>query len=269
MSRRWLFFGSLVFVAGLWGSGVVRCDPAPSPDHPPVELAKPFDTRSPWRLVVKEGPAAVDYGENPAPGLLSLCLEKGPAAPCVSDPVWPITPKDGNTFDLYGPHYLKIAKPVYPQGPAAAPLLLLVTASVRSGDGGQVIATQLLKYNRAQDTFERIYLYRVGTNNNDEVRFLDKGPLRGSVISAEPTPDGPYGYWIAVNRLTPAGAYRQALRYRSSTRYNDGNSLAVIDSEMPNIERRLGVWRPGAPLPLPMNKPCPKPTLKHTELWCS
>ncbi len=62
------------------------------------------------------------------------------------------------------------------------------------------------------------------------------------------------------------------LRYRSATLYNDGNRLAVIDSEMPNIERRLGLWKPGEPIPTPKlggnGKPCLKPTLRHTELSC-
>ena len=73
-----------------------------------------------------------------------------------------------------------------------------------------------------------------------------------------------------VERFTPANAYRRVLRYRSATRYADGNSLGVIDSEMPNIEQRLGLWKPGSPLPLPMGgaKACPKPHLKLGALWC-
>jgi hypothetical protein len=74
------------------------------------------------------------------------------------------------------------------------------------------------------------------------------------VIAAEPTDDAPYAYWIAVSRLG-AGGYAQALRYRSATRYGDGNPLSVIDSEMPNILQRLGLWRSGSPPPLPA-EPC-------------
>jgi hypothetical protein len=77
----------------------------------------------------------------------------------------------------------------------------------------------------------------------------------------------PYGYWIVVNQLTPADTYRQILRYRSATLYDDGNPLAVIDSEMPNIERRLGLWKRGDPIPTPDHS-CSKPVLRHTELWC-
>jgi len=86
------------------------------------------------------------------------------------------------------------------------------------------------------------------------------------VISAEPQEHLPYGYWITVNALTPAYTYRQVLRYPSATIYNDGNPLGVIDSEMPNILRRLGLWHPGMSLPVPPH--CPKPHLVRTELWC-
>jgi hypothetical protein len=92
------------------------------------------------------------------------------------------------------------------------------------------------------------------------------------VISAEPQESRPYGYWIVVNTFSPPQSYTQALRYRSATLYADGNPLAVIDSEMPTIQKRLGLWKVGDPLPIPSSakdgKPCLKPTLKHSELWC-
>jgi hypothetical protein len=94
------------------------------------------------------------------------------------------------------------------------------------------------------------------------------GPLRGDVISVDPTNDPPFGYWVTVHRLTPDYRYKQVLRYRSATIYGDNNPLAVIDSEMPNIQRRLGLWHPGEPLPLPKSG-CAKPRLVKTELWCS
>jgi len=60
------------------------------------------------------------------------------------------------------------------------------------------------------------------------------------------------------------------LRFVSATRYGDGNPLAVIDAEMPNIQQRLGLWKPGQPLPTPTarDKPCTRPTLKRSALWC-
>lgn len=63
------------------------------------------------------------------------------------------------------------------------------------------------------------------------------------------------------------GGFKQVLRYRSATRYGDGNPLAVIDSEMPNMAQRLGLWNPGALLPLPAGA-CPSPHLVGLALWC-
>lgn len=245
----------------------------PAPQGAQLDLAKAFHTRSAWRFVVTVGPPAKDYGENDAPGALTLCLHKGPSGPCVSAPVTP--PLRAPTPDYaiaWEPHYLLAAKVVYPRGPKAPPFLLIVTGSLNSGDGDQIVATQLVVYDPSQDAFRRVYAQSTGHNNNQEIRFVTEGPLRGSVITAEPQDHLPYGYWIVVESLTRAGAYRQVLRYRSATLYNDGNPLAVIDSEMPNIERRLGLRKPGRPIPTPSlggnGKPCLKPTLRHTELWC-
>jgi len=254
-------------------AGLAIAEPVPAP-HPPAQgtafdLAKPFHTRSAWRLVVTEGAPVKDYGDNDAPGPLTLCLHKGPTGPCLSSPVTPpLGATASNNAPTWEPHYLIATKVVYPRGPKAAPFLEIITGSLNSGDGDQLVSIQLVKYDVEQDTFQRIYTNGTGHNNNEEIRFITEGPLRGDVISAEPQDHLPYGYWIAVNRLTPTDTYRQILRYRTATLYNDGNSLAVIDSEMPNIEGRLGFWKPGDPLPTPQGKSCLKPVLRHTELWC-
>lgn len=251
---------------------------ATAPQGMQLDLTKAFHTRSAWRLVVTEGAVTKDYGDSDAPGALTLCLHRGPAGPCVSAAVTPPplppppdAPKPDASTPAWEPHYLLAAKAVFPRGTAAAPFLLIVTGSLNSGDGDQIVATQLVAYDAGQDAFKRVYAASTGRNNNQEIRFVTEGPLRGSVITAEPQDHLPYGYWIRVNSLTSAGSYRQVLRYRSATLYNDGNPLAVIDSEMPNIERRLGLWKPGRPIPTPNlggGKACPKPTLRHTELWC-
>lgn len=246
----------------------------PAPQEIRLDLSQPFHTRSPWWFEATEGPPTKDYGGNDAPGALRLCLHRGREGPCVAEPVTlPLrrtTPDDPIAWE---PHYLLAAKPVYPRGTNAAPFLLVVTGSLNSGDGDQVVSTELVAYDRPRDTFRRIYGRSTGHNNNQEIRFITTGPLRGSVIIAEPQQRLPYGYWITVDKLSENDAYRQVLRYLSYTRYNDGNPLAVIDSEMPNIEQRLGLWKPGEPIPTPAHdvngKPCLTPTLRHMELWCS
>lgn len=245
----------------------------PDPQSMELNLAKSFHTRSAWRFVVTEGPPGTDFGGNDAPGMLTLCLHKGAAGPCVSEPVTlPLrktTPDDPIAWE---PHYLITAKVVYPHGPNAPPFLLIVTGSLNSGDGDQIVSTELVAYDADQDAFRRVFGKSTGHNNNQEIRFVTDGPLRGNVITAEPQEHLPYGYWVVVNKLASDGAYHQVLRYRSATLYNDGNPLAVIDSEMPNIEKRLGLWKPGEPLPTPRlggnGKTCINPTLRHTELWC-
>lgn len=270
--RRFWSSGALALLLALFGADLALSAPAPATasEIARVDLATPFHTRSAWRLVATQGPAAVDGGGDAAPGALQLCFENGPAGPCTSDPS-PMPPRQSGDIDgLWEPHYLSVAKPVYPQGRSAPPLLLIVTTSLHATNGSQAVSTQLFKYSRETDTFERVYPHETGTNNNEEVRFITRGPLEGSVISAESTSNAPYGYWIEVDRFTPGRTYRRVLRYRSATRYADGNSLAVIDSEMPNIEGRLGLWKPGSPLPLPTDpaKPCRSPRLDHGELWC-
>jgi len=238
-----------------------------------LDLGGPFHARSPWRLVVTEGAPAKDYGGGDAPGALTLCLRKGPTAPCVSDPVTiPLHAASPDHAIAWEPHYLLAAKLVYPRGAKAAPLLLIVTGSLNAGDGDQRVATQLVRYDRARDAFRRVYARSTFHNNNQEIRFVTDGPLMGSVIAAEPREHLPHGYWIVVSKASATGAYRPVLRYRSATLYNDGNPLAVIDSEMPDIEERLGLWKPGAPIPVPQSmsdgKPCRRPVLRHGELWC-
>ena len=234
-----------------------------------IDLGKPFAARSDWRLIATQAPPITDpiTGDGMIPGVVSLCLTKAvTAAECA--PLTVITGTVSGTSDLFSEaHYLNHAQVVYPRGPSAAPLLLLQTASIPSGDGDQAVFTQLLAYRRASDRFGPIYQQATGHNNNQEVRFVAGGPLMGDVIFVEPTQDKPYDFWVTVSQLTPAYAYQQVLRYRSATGYGDGNPLAVIDSEMPNIEAHLGVWKPGAPLPAPAK--CAHPHLVKLELWCN
>jgi len=173
----------------------------------------------------------------------------------------------GAPSDLFDhPHFLDTVQVVWAR--ANEPLLWVATASLNSTDGNQLKLSEALAYRRVSDSFERVYEKVVGHNNNEEVRFVTSGPLKGDIISVEPTSNAPFGFWVTLNAQSAGQAYRQVLRYRSATRYGDGNPLAVIDSEMPNIESRLGAWKTGQRLPLPASG-CAKPHLVKTELWCS
>ena len=152
----------------------------PAPQGMTLNLAKPFHTRSAWRLVVTEGAPVKDYGDSDAPGALTLCLHKGPTGPCISDPV---TPPSGaaasNNAPAWEAHYVIATKVVYPRGPKAAPFLEIITGSLNSGDGDQVVYTQLLKYDVERDTFRRVFSKGTGRNNNEEIRLCHRGAAAG------------------------------------------------------------------------------------------
>ena len=85
--------------------------------------------------------------------------------------------------------------------------------------------------------------------------IVEDGPLLGSVIVAYPTSDAPFTYFVEVYKRTSDSEYSRALRYRGHTGYGDGNPLAVIDSEMPETLRQLGLWKTGDALPVPPRMP--------------
>lgn len=233
-----------------------------------IDLARAFGTRSPWTFTAPQGPDIIDpimdEPDAKVPGELRLCVSKDHGRTCspVLDAALTVR---GQPDTFSEAHYLNDARIVFPA--ASTPILLLQASSLQSVNGDQRIATVALAYDRTKDTFFVAYERRTGRNNNQEVRYIAQGALRGAVVSAEPTEDAPFGFWMTVNRIGPDKRFAEVLRYRSATRYGDGNTLAVIDSEMPNLLRRLKLWHPGSPLPLPAT-PCLKPHLVDGTLWC-
>jgi hypothetical protein len=236
-----------------------------------IDLSRPFSTREAWRFIATQGPPVA--GDDTAsggeePGRLQLCLRATPSAPCDPQLLNALRAASSANDFFTQPHYLNAVKIVYPRGSTDQPVLFVQTASMHSGDGGQLGLTQVLAYENSQNRFVRIYQYTTGKNRNEEVRYISSGRLKGDIISVDPTENAPYAYWVTVNVVTPQYTYKTVLRYRSATHYGDNNRLAVIDSEMPDIERRLGYWKPGMALPLPSGG-CPRPRLVRMELWCN
>ena len=238
-----------------------------SPGPVALDLSTPFGLRPGWRFVATPGSMIADPTGDPddtVPGAIRLCISDDSGRTC-RVPFGAMLV--GGKPDLFSqPHFLNDARIVYPR--PTLPLLFVQAASLHSGNNDQRVGTAVFRYDRAADAFVQVYRKLTGRNNNQEVRYIGSGRLRGAIISAEPTSDAPFGFWITVNRLADGGAYRPTLRYRSATRYGDGNPLAVIDSEMPNIQRRLKLWQPGQALPLPAG-PCPRPHMVAGALWCS
>lgn len=239
---------------------------AATPDKalPPLDLQQPFAARSPWRLTAKQDSPVEDPSGDIAPGRIVLCLTRDSGRNCDPGPNLALRlPGSDDAFSQ--PHFLRRAEIV--RMPRQSPLLLIELASFHAGNGDQRRSLQLYGYDRASDTFRLAYGHRTGRNNNQEMRYVESGALGGAMITADPTTDAPFAYWIAVSRPDAVGRYKQDVRFRSATIYGDGNPLAVIDSEMPNILKRLGLWRPGMDLPLPA-APCPRPHLANEALWC-
>ena len=233
-----------------------------------IELSRPFAARPGWRFTATQGPASADPlgdGTDIAPGAIRLCVTPDAGRTCRPD-LDTLLASSGQEDLFSQPHFLDDVRIVHPR--PDLPLLLVRVASIHSGDGDQRVATVALAYDRASDVFVPSYRRQTGRNNDQEIRYVETGPLQGAIVAVEPTGDAPFGFWIAISRIGPDDRYAQVLRYRSATPYGDGNPLAVIDSEMPNILQRLGLWHPGATLPLPAG-PCPKPRLVGRELWCS
>jgi hypothetical protein len=233
-----------------------------------IDLSGPFSTREAWRFIATQGPSIDGLYDEKEPGQIQLCLRATPSAPCDPQLLNALDVTSSASQRFVQPHYLNAAKVVYPRENTDQPLLFIQTASLHAGNGSQLVLTQVLAYENSQTRFMRIYEYTTGTNNNEEVRYISSGRLKGDILSVVPTENAPYGYWVVVNALTPHYSYKTVLRYRSATRYGDRNPLAVVDSEMPNIEQRLGFWKSGMALPFPSG-PCPKPRLIRMELWCN
>jgi hypothetical protein len=261
-------YGKWTLPLALAAAGTVGAAPLADKQIASVDLSKAFATRSPWRFIATQGPDIDDpiYGEGKVPGPLRLCITRDEGRSCVPDFREPLRGSEPGEDVFADVHVLLDPQVVHPRGANGRALLLLQFTSLQSVDGGRRIGTRLLAYDRPHDRFVRAFSNITVSNHNEETRYVEAGPLKGEVIVAEPTDNAPFGYWITVHRLTPAFTYKQAIRFRSATRYGDGNSLAVIDSEMPNIQQRLGLWRPGRPLPAPRG--CAKPHLVKTELWC-
>jgi hypothetical protein len=203
-----------------------------------TDLTKPFATTSSWTLVIAQDnappPEISDLEEH---GPIAICFVKDLAPDC-SEKLYENVPREQRWFGT--PFYIRDSRVVY-AGPAnERPLLLLKTCGARSGNGSCGIATALYGYDQRADHFSKAFGNVTGSNNNQATRFVENGPLRGDVIVNYPTENAPYTYWIEVYRIGRSDRYVRVLRYRGSTRYGDGNPLAVVDSEMPEILRRLG-----------------------------
>lgn len=242
-----------------------------------LDLTQPFATASPWALVVAQDPSPPAEPDLEDHGPIAVCLVKVLTPHCMEK--YPLHGRWLKWYAKYGGYLswyvtaydLGTAGVVYAGKDKTRQLLLLKTYSARSGDGNSNIRMALFDYDPHEDQFRQVFENFSGaSNNNQAARFVEHGPLQGDVIVDYPTDHAPYVYWIEVYAPGKTGQYARILKYRSHTRYGDGNPLPVADSEMPAIMQRLGLWKPGDALPVPLNMTsgCGRLVLRHAEEWC-
>jgi hypothetical protein len=222
-----------------------------------LDLTRPLDTKTQWTSVAAVLPGAHFDGADDRPvdgGALAHCFVEKVTPHCTyvvprQDQDWYTTP-----IELYS------ANVVYAGAGKTRPLLMIQTGSAHGADGGHSIFTELFTYDRRKSGFHSVFSNVTGSNNNQKTRFVEEGPLRGDVIADEPSG---CCYRITVYRSAKSGRYVSILSYRGHTVYGDGNPLSVSDSEMPEILRRLGLWRQGDALPVP-HEGC-IPVMRHHE----
>lgn len=161
-----------------------------------IDLAGAVHTRSGWRLTITQAPPIANpfgSGDDQVPGAVTLCLHKAASGPC--DPQLQNRLYDSSDTALFAErHYLNRAAVVHPRGRSGASLLLVSTASLHSGDGDQAVMTQALRYQPGPDRFVRAYEHWMGTNKNQEVRYIESGPLAGDIVAVDRAESVPLAY---------------------------------------------------------------------------
>lgn len=224
-----------------------------------VDLTRPFATRTQWTFVVASLPGSQvnAVGDTITTESVAVCFVDRLTPHC-------------DQYSLSDAASLTSADVVFSDPGHTDPLLLVRARSIGGADGNHSIDTQVYMFDRPSKQFRLVFSNQTGSNNNQRTRFVQDGPpLRGDIIVDEPTQSAPFGYWISVYAWNREKPYSDlALRYRSETRYGDGNPLPVIDSEMRNILKRLGKWKVGDPLPIPPQSTCVPYLRGGGEEWC-
>ncbi len=235
-----------------------------------LDLTEPFKTSSQWTLEVAEEdvppPSKAPMMEDHGP--IFVCFVKADTPNC-SEKFYQRADNERGWLGL--PMHFLANRVVYAGRGKTRPLLLISLCGAEFFDGNCEVATALYRYQKRSDTFPRVFLNVTGRNNNESTRFVERGPLRGMVIVNYPTEHAPYTYWIEAYAPGKSWQYVRILHYRGRTGYGDGNPLAVIDSEMPEILRHMGLWRTGNALPVPSRLPkgCNHLSMRRGEEWCN
>src|SRR5579863_7055504 len=240
-----------------------------------LDLTQPFQTRSRWSLVVAKQPdeeSSVEDGAGSRIGAVSFCFVENGEPDC-SEEMFLAKYREENVSFVSGEptfHELLASDVVFSGPGKTLPLLKIKSCMNRGANGNCGVSMFLFAYDRKAERFRVVFFNMTGRNNNEETRLVESGPLMGSVIVAYPTSDAPFTYFVEVYKRTSDSEYSRVLKYRGKTGYGDGNPLAVIDSEMPETLRRLGLWKPGDALLVPPHMPgrCTGLVMRKGIEWC-
>jgi hypothetical protein len=238
-----------------------------------TELTQSFGTRGNWSLVITQEPP-----EPVASGNLHFCFVHDGRPECPSAVIPPCERIDGklgcpppesggfvaayNTFET-----ISIFQP---PDSDMTPLLVVRAGGIWGGPGSN-FGPIVYRYRVETDRFEELFADTRKSNTNGEIRLVTTGPLAGD-ISADNAGGRRHAsaYELIVYGLQRPEHYVRILDYFGRTTYADGNRLSVIDGEMPEIQRRLGVWKPGDALPVPMElPPACRIELRNGVEWCA
>lgn len=187
-----------------------------------TDLTTAFHTKSKWRLVITQEPDSDESSVFSDPGNLHFCFIHNDNPTC---------------SDSFPYNILNDVK-IIPSNDSLAWPLLVLTAEEFTGGPAQWKGTLVWVYRPNIDKFQQIFENSTPQNLNEETRILTTGPLSGDIIIDLPTACHPWPYRIIAYRLSRAH-YVEAFDYLGRTRYDDGDPRRVLDSEMPQIERRL------------------------------
>lgn len=240
-----------------------------------LDLTQTFQTKFRWSLVAAKQPdeeSSVEDGAGNRIGAVSLCFVENDEPDCSEEMFLAKYREEKVSFVSGEPTFHELfASDVVFSGPGRTlPLLMIKSCMNRGANGNCGVSTFLFAYDRKAERFRVVFFNMMGRNNNQEARFVENGPLLGSVVVAYPTDDPPFTYFVEVYKRISDSEYSRVLRYRGHTGYGDGNPLAVIDSEMPEILRRLGLWKTGDALPVPPRMPggCTRLVMRKSVEWC-
>jgi hypothetical protein len=225
-----------------------------------IDLTAPFHTKTRWSFEVRqEAPDCTDWEAFDPPVVLMCFIHEG------KDSCSP----GRNVFDS--------VEIVYPDEAKSQPLLEAISHLEVDGPSVGLEDNDFWTYDAVLDKFSSAFSNQIWRDSGEETRLITAGPLRGDIIVSRITVRASPRYMIEVykpsemlKRTVFPSSFIKFYQYESRTRSDDDNRLPVIDAEMPEIFRRLGLHAPKNIEDYIKDVPegC-KPQMRNGLLWCA